>query len=83
MLLEDLARKHFTKDRIQKYREWVENANKAKETGSLGSKDNQYDKAEELISFYAFAPLELREDKKQVVQEILGFCGIDEPIEEH
>jgi len=82
LLLEDLAKKHFTGERVQKFKSWIENANKARKSGSIGSKDNQYDKAEELITFYTFAPLELREDKRQVVQEILGFCGIVEPVED-
>jgi len=81
MLFEDIAKKHLSKERIRKYKAWIENANKAKESRSLGSRDNQYDKAEELITFYAFAPLGLRKDSRQVVQEILGFCGIDEPVE--
>ena len=82
LLSEDLAKKHLTPERTQKFKDWIDNANKARESGSLGSGDNQYDKAEELITFYTFAPLDLREDKKQVIQEILGFCGIREPVEE-
>ena len=81
MLFEDIAEKHLSKVRIRKYNAWIENANKAKKSRTLRSRDNQYDKAEELITFYTFAPLEMREDEKQVVQEILGFCGIDEPVE--
>jgi hypothetical protein len=82
MLFGDIAKDHLSKERIRKYEAWLENAGRAKESRSLGTRDNQYDKAEELITFYTFAPLDLREDKKQVVQEILGFCGIDEPVEE-
>jgi len=83
MLFEDIAKtKRFSKERIRKFNAWIENAQEAKKSGSLEPKDNQYDKAEELITFYTFAPLEMREDKKQVVQEILGFCGIGESVEE-
>jgi hypothetical protein len=82
MLFEDIAKDHLSKERIRKYEAWLEKAGRAKESRSLDNRDNQYDKAEELITFYTFAPLDLREDKKQVVQEILGFCGIGEPIEE-
>ena len=82
MLFEDIAKDHLTKERIRKYEAWLEKAGRARESRSLDNRDNQYDKAEELITFYAFAPLEMREDKKQVVHEILGFCGIGEPVEE-
>ena len=82
LLFEDLAKEHFTKDRVQKYRDWVENANEARNTGSLDEKLNQYDKAEELITFYTFAPLELREDRKDVVEEILKLANIQEHLEE-
>jgi len=82
MLFENVAKaKGFSKERIRKYNAWIENAHRARESGSPSTRDNQYDKAEELISFYTFAPLELREDRKQVVQEILGFCSINEPVE--
>lgn len=55
LLFEELAKKHFSKDRIQKYRTWVENANIARDKGSLDEQLNQYDKAEELLTFYSFA----------------------------
>jgi len=82
LLFEELTRKHLTKDRIQKYSDWVESANKARNAGSLDERLNQYDKAEELITFYTFAPLELREDKKEVLQEILKLVNIHEPVKE-
>jgi hypothetical protein len=81
LLFEDLAKKHLTPERIKKFRDWVDDASKARESDSLGSRDNQYDKAEELITFYTFAPLELREDRRQVVQEILSIGGVMEPVE--
>jgi len=76
LLFENLAEKYFTKERIRKFKDWIENANKARETKSLGKKANQYDKAEELITFYTFAPLELGEKKKDVVQEILRLANV-------
>ena len=82
LLFEDLAKKHFTKARVKKYRDWVENANEARNTASLNEKLNQYDKAEELITFYAFAPLELRDDKKEIIQEILRAANLNEPVGE-
>lgn len=82
LLFENLAEKYFTKERIRKFKDWIENANKAREAKSLGKKPNQYDKAEELISFYTFAPLELREDRKELVQEILRLANVDETVGE-
>jgi len=82
LLFEDLAKNHFTAERIQKFRSWIENANKARKAGSLDERLNQYDKAEELITFYTFAPLELREDRKEVVEEILKLANVHESLEE-
>jgi len=82
LLFEEIAVKHFTKARIKKLRNWVENVNIARETGSLDEKLNQYDKAEELLTFYAFAPLELREDRKEVIEEILKLAKVYESLEE-
>lgn len=80
LLFENLAKKLPSK-RVQKFRNWVENAKQARETNSLGKRANQYDKAEELITFYTFAPLELRKDKKDVVQEILRLANVHESVE--
>jgi hypothetical protein len=76
-LFEDLAKKHFTQERIQKFKDWIENANKARNTKISDERLNQYDKAEELITFYALAPLELREDRKERVQEILKLANVN------
>lgn len=46
-------------DRLKKLNAWVENSNSARDTKDLNKKLNQYDKAEELITFYTFAPLVL------------------------
>lgn len=82
LLFEDLARKHFTEGRVQKFKDWIENAEKARRAGSLDGRLNQYDKAEELITFYTFAPLELRKDKIYVVEEILELANVHESLEE-
>jgi len=81
LLFDELAEKHFTKARIKKYRTWVINANKARTKGLMDSKLNQYDKAEELITFYTFAPLELREDKKEVIENILRLANLNKSLE--
>jgi len=82
LLFENLAEKHFTKERIRKFKDWIENANRARETKSFGKKANQYDKAEEIITFYTLAPLELRENSKELVQEILRLANVNEAIGE-
>ena len=48
-------------ERFKKLRAWVENANLARDptNPNLKAKLNQCDKAEELITFYTFAPLVL------------------------
>ena len=83
LLFEESAEKHFnfTKARIQKYRTWIANANIARTKGLLDSKLNQYDKAEELITFYTFAPLELREDKKEVIENILKLADVNKTLD--
>jgi len=83
-IYEDIAKKLLTSDRVLKYKNWVKEAEKARKTDSLNAKKNQYDKAEELITFYTFAPLEYEklpnQVKNKVIQEILSFVGINEPV---
>lgn len=78
LLFEDLARKHFTSDRVQKLKSWVEHANSARKSGNLDAFANQYDKAEELITFYAFAPLAIRNDKAYILNELLSTLKVNE-----
>jgi hypothetical protein len=82
-LFEELAKKqfNFTDAKVKKYRNWVATANEVRAKDLLDSKLNQYDKAEELITFYTFAPIELRKDKNDVVEEILKLGEIHETIE--
>jgi hypothetical protein len=89
ILYEDIAKKKklLTRKRILKYNKWVEDAEKARNIShSLGAKENQYDKAEDLITFYTFALLEHEkvpeEIKLKVVQEILSFIGVNETVKE-
>jgi len=80
LLFKDLTRK-ITKERLQKFEDWIENANKADNTKSLDARTNQYDKAEELITFYTFAPIELRKNKANVIQEVLKLANIRVQLE--
>jgi len=83
LLFENLAKKlSLTPARVRKFKDWIESADKARQAGLLDAKTNQYDKAEELVTFYTFAPLELREDKIDVVEEILKLANVHEALEE-
>jgi len=81
-IYQDVANKVLTPHRTLKYQKWIEEAEKARKTDSLDAKKNQYDKTEELITFYTFAPLELvpSEVKVRIIREILGFININESI---
>lgn len=87
LLFEDLARKCLpTDERIEKFEKWIEDANYARRIPSqkgtvLDKKTNQYDKAEELITFYTFAPLCLREDESELVQEMLNLASVKTEVE--
>ncbi len=68
-------------ERSKKLNAWVENANSARESANLDAYPNQYDKAEELITFYTFAPLVLSLDRVGLINSILGLAGVS-PFEE-
>ncbi len=78
LLFEYLAKEHFQtrQDRFQKLKNWVKNANTASNWSD--KKAHQYDKAEELITFYTFAPFLLRQDKTELVNRILKLGNISE-----
>ncbi len=69
-------------EKIQKLNKWVELANSARSTGNLEPTPNQYDKAEELITFYTFAPFVLSLNRVGLTNRILGLAGIS-PFEEN
>jgi len=78
LLFEDAAQKSFhpAEARIRKLKKLVQLAEKARKTGSLEPYANQYDKAEELITFYGFAPLVLGLNKVGLTNRILGLAGV-------
>jgi hypothetical protein len=76
LLFEDLAKKHFSPARVKKLKRWVGQAEIARESHNLDSLVNQYDKAEELITFYTFAPLMLSLNRVGLTNRILGLAGI-------
>jgi len=86
-LLQDLARSNLTNARYVKYSNWVKTADEARR-GSLGTltvaQADQYDKAEELITWNTFAPL-LRMEKTtrdKTVSEIIKE-GLSKDIDEY
>jgi hypothetical protein len=84
LLFEEVAQKcfHPAKARIQKLKKWVQFADSARRTGNLEPYPNQYDKAEELITFYTFAPFMLSLNRVGLTNRILGLAGIS-PFEEN
>jgi hypothetical protein len=73
-------------DRLEKLKNWVENAETARNSKDLTEKHsnklNQYDKAEELITFYTFAPLILSLNRVGLTNRILSLAGVS-PFEEN
>ena len=65
-------------ERLKKLKSWIENANSARDPTrtSLEAFPNQYDKAEELITFYTFAPLALSLNKVGLTNRILTLAGV-------
>ncbi len=82
LLFEDLAKKILTSARIQKLHSWVENASSARKSRSVDAFANQYDKAEEILTFYTFAPLMLSLNRLGLTNRVLGLVGIS-PHEEN
>lgn len=65
-------------DRLKKLNAWVENSNSARDQANLNLEayPNQYDKAEELITFYTFAPLMLSMNKVGLTNRILALADV-------
>ena len=78
LLFEEAAKRCFkpSEDRIKRLSTWIAKANSARESGNLEAYANQYDKAEELITFYTFAPLMLSLNKLGLTNRILGLAGV-------
>lgn len=64
-------------ERLKKLNAWVKNANSARDTESVNAKLNQYDKAEELMTFYTFAPLVLSLNRVGLVNRILSLAQVN------
>ena len=70
--MDELIKKgKFTEERKKKYEKWVADARRARSTGSLDASTrttmNQYDKAEELLTWYTFAPLLRMHTEQRVI----------------
>lgn len=56
--LDELIKKGVCSEaRKRKFENWIQNAELARNSGSSNARMNQYDKAEELLTWYTFAPL--------------------------
>jgi hypothetical protein len=62
--------------RIQKMKKWIHQSELARKTGNMEPYPNQYDKAEELITFYTFAPFFLSSNQAELTNKILKLAGI-------
>jgi hypothetical protein len=65
-------------ERLKKLNTWVQNANIARNLTkpNLEAFQNQYDKAEELITFYTFAPLALSQDRVSLINHVLSLAKV-------
>jgi hypothetical protein len=63
-------------DRLKKLNVWVDNSNTARTKTDLEAYPNQYDKAEELITFYTFAPFVLSLTRVGLVNRILSLANV-------
>ena len=63
---------------LKRLESWVQNANSARKstTPKSDAASNRFDKAEELITFYTFAPLVLSINKVGLTNRILGLAGV-------
>ncbi len=72
-------------ERKLKYKKWISNALEARSRNSRDKRSNQYDKAEELMTWYTFAPLLRMNDKQQAetLSKLFGKFGLkfNTPIE--
>ncbi len=83
LLFEDALEECFKppEARVQKLKTWVEQANSARSTSNLEPFPNQYDKAEELITFYTFAPLVLSSKRQGLTNQILNLASINQSVD--
>ncbi len=65
-------------DRLKRLNTWVDNSNLARDPAkpNLEAHLNQYDKAEELITFYTFAPLVVSLNKAGLTNRILSLAKV-------
>jgi hypothetical protein len=83
LLFEEAAQKcyHPAPARIGKLKDWIAEAEAARAKDNLEPKSNQYDKAEELITYYTFAPLFLSPNAVGLTNRILRLANVS-PHEE-
>jgi hypothetical protein len=84
LLFEEMLQECFNvpETKLERFKDWIKQANNSRDTGNLEAFPNQYDKAEELITFYTFAPLMVSLNRVGLTNRILGLAGIS-PYEEN
>jgi hypothetical protein len=85
LLFEEAGKSCFNppEERLKKLQKWVENTKTANRgVGNLEARSNQYNKAEQLLTFYVFAPLVLSPNKVGLVNRALSLAGVS-PYEEN
>jgi hypothetical protein len=83
LLFEEIASKCFkpANARIRKLKKWVKQTELARKTGNLEPYPNQYDKAEEIITFYTFAPYFLSSKQVDLTNKTLKLAGITDSVD--
>jgi hypothetical protein len=82
-LFEEAALKCFKppEARVKKLKAWIKQAQSARMDGNLEAYPNQYDKAEEIITFYTFALFVLSANKTGITNQILNLANINHCVE--
>ena len=67
-----------SEQQLKRMESWVQNADSARKStvSKFDAASNRFDKAEELITFYTFAPLVLSINKVGLTNRILGLAGV-------
>lgn len=78
LLFEEAAHKCYrqAQARVARLKDWITAAEAARAKENLDPRANQYDKAEELVTYYTFAPLFLSPNAVGLTNRILGLAKV-------
>jgi hypothetical protein len=78
LLFEEAIQNCFNppEEQLKKLKEWVEDAKTARAKVNLEARPNKTDKAEELITFYTFAPIVMSLNKVGLTNRILSLANV-------